>query len=149
MAWSTSIVSPPHGDMRDYMASLERVRAMGFSRLVPTHGTTIDNPRPFLDAYIAHREKREAAVLDQVRRGVDHARDIVAALYADVDRALHPAAMHSVWAHLIHLHQQGKIIADPAPRIDARYLAATPVLGGLADSERTEATMSVSSIACQ
>lgn len=127
MAWSTSIVSPPHGDMGDYMASLVRVRAMDFSRLVPTHGTTIEDPAPFLDAYIAHRERREEAVLEQVRQGVGHARDIVAILYADIDRALHPAAMHSVWAHLIHLHRQGKIAADPSPRIDARYrVAARP-----------------------
>jgi glyoxylase-like metal-dependent hydrolase (beta-lactamase superfamily II) len=130
MAWSTSIVSPPNGNMRDYMASLARVRAMDFSRLVPTHGTAIDDPAPFLDAYIVHRQMREQAVLDQVKQGVGYARDMVAALYADIDRALHPAAMRSIWAHLIHLHQQGKIVADPEPRIDAHYLAAAGNPGG-------------------
>lgn len=122
MAWSTSIVSPPDGCMRDYLTSLERVRAMGFARLLPTHGAHIDNPAAFIEVYIAHRKAREAAILEQVSRGVASAREIVAVLYAEIDRALHPAAMHSVWAHLIHLVEQGKIAALPAPRIDARYV---------------------------
>ncbi len=121
MAWSTSIVSPPDGCMRDYLASLERVRAMSFARLLPTHGAHIDSPGAFIEAYVAHRKAREAAILEQVSRGVALARDIVAVLYAEIDRALHPAAMHSVWAHLIHLVEQGKIAARPAPTIDARY----------------------------
>ena len=121
MAWSTSIVSPPDGCMGDYLSSLERIRAMDFARLLPTHGAHIDNPGAFIEAYVAHRKAREAAILEQVSRGVASARDIVAALYADVDRALHPAAMHSVWAHLIHLVEQGKIAAVPSLTIDARY----------------------------
>lgn len=124
MAWSTSIVSPPHGSMRDYLASLARVRDLGFVRLLPTHGAAIEDPAPFLDAYIAHRTMREAAIVAQIERGVARTRDIVTALYADIDSALHPAAMHSVWAHLIHLEQQGRIVADPSPQIDARYAMA-------------------------
>ena len=121
MAWSTSIVSPPDGCMKDYLASLERVHAMSFARLLPTHGAHIDNPGAFIEAYVAHRKAREAAILAQVSRGVASVREIVAALYADVDRALHPAAMHSVWAHLIHLAEQGIVAADPAPTLDAHY----------------------------
>lgn len=121
MAWSTSIVSPPHGHMGDYLSSLARTRDGNFSRIIPTHGPDIIEPNSFIEAYIAHRLDRERAIYGQVRGGVSRARDIVEALYADVDRALHPAAMHSVWAHLIHLVEQGRIAADPAPTLEARY----------------------------
>lgn len=124
MAWSTSIVSPPHGRMGDYLASLRRTRAWSFDRLVPTHGPELDAPNAFIDAYIAHRVRREHDILDLVRAGVSQAKAIVQVLYADIDRALHPAAMHSVWAHLIHLTEQGVVVASPAPLLDAHYRPA-------------------------
>lgn len=136
MAWSTSIVSPPDGRMGDYLNSLARIRSMRFETLLPTHGPVIDNPGPFVDAYIAHREAREQAILDQISTGVGSAREIVTALYADVDRALHPAAMHSVWAHLIHLVEQGKVAAIPAPAIDAHYVTALETEAPAARSRR-------------
>lgn len=124
MAWSTSIVSPPHGHMGDYLASLARTRAASFDRLIPTHGADIPDPGPFIEAYIAHRRRRERDIAAAVASGMSRARDIVEALYGDVDRALHPAAMHSVWAHLIHLVEQGLIEADPAPTLEAHYRPA-------------------------
>lgn len=124
MAWSTSVVSPPDGRMGDYLRSLARVRDLQFSRLLPTHGPHIDAPHAIITAYIAHREARERAILAQVRGGAGSVRAIMMALYADVERGLHPAAMHSVWAHLIHLVEQGKVSAHPAPTIDARYTVA-------------------------
>jgi glyoxylase-like metal-dependent hydrolase (beta-lactamase superfamily II) len=124
MAWSTSIVSPPHGHMGDYLKSLARTRDANFDRLIPTHGADIADPRPFIEAYIAHRLWRERDIDAAIASGLARARDIVEALYGDVDRALHPAAMHSVWAHLIHLVEQGRVAADPAPTLDARYQPA-------------------------
>lgn len=121
MAWSTSIVSPPHGHMGDYLTSLAYTRDANFDRLVPTHGVHIDEPGPFIEAYIAHRVRRERDIAAAIANGMSRAREIVEALYGDVDRALHPAAMHSVWAHLIHLVEQGLIVANPAPTLDARY----------------------------
>jgi glyoxylase-like metal-dependent hydrolase (beta-lactamase superfamily II) len=121
MAWSTSIVSPPHGHMGDYIASLRRARDGGFVRLVPTHGADIADPVPFIEAYIAHRLRREHEIYECVRLGDHLIRDIVESAYADVDKSLHPAAMHSVWAHLIHLKEQGRVTADPAATINALY----------------------------
>jgi glyoxylase-like metal-dependent hydrolase (beta-lactamase superfamily II) len=121
MAWSTSIVSPPHGHMGDYIASLRRARDGGFVRLVPTHGADIANPVRFIEAYIAHRLRREHEIYERVRLGDQRIRDVVEAVYADVDKSLHPAAMHSVWAHLIHLTEQGRVTADPAATIDGLY----------------------------
>jgi len=123
MAWSTSVVSPPDGSMGDYLRSLARIRAEGYARLLPTHGAHIDAPDAFITAYIAHRQARERAILAEVTTSARSVREIVSSLYADVDRRLHPAAMHSAWAHLIHLVEQGRIVARPAPTIDARYVA--------------------------
>ncbi|MBI1188371.1 MAG: MBL fold metallo-hydrolase, partial [Alphaproteobacteria bacterium] len=69
MGWSTTVVSPPDGDMDDYMASLEKVRAGNFETLWPTHGPPIRDVRAFIDAYEAHRLDREAQILAQLRAG--------------------------------------------------------------------------------
>ncbi|MGD9968754.1 MAG: MBL fold metallo-hydrolase [Hyphomonadaceae bacterium] len=125
MAWSTSIVSPPDGNMGDYLTSLARTRDANFDRLIPTHGAHIDEPGSFIEAYIAHRARRERDIADAVAAGMSRARDIVEVLYGDVDRALHPAAMHSVWAHLIHLVEQGLVEAEPEPTLEAHYRPAS------------------------
>ena len=113
MAWSTSVVSPPDGHMGDYISQLERIRARGFGRIWPTHGPAIDEPEAFLDAYIEHRRARERQILSQIEAGRTTIREMVSSMYADVDKRLHPAAAHSVLAHIIHLVEQGRIeVAD-------------------------------------
>jgi glyoxylase-like metal-dependent hydrolase (beta-lactamase superfamily II) len=128
MAWSTSVVSPPDGRMGDYLSHLRRIRDLNFRRLLPTHGPHIDAPHAFIEAYLAHREAREQAIIAQVRDRAASVRSIVAVLYAEVDRALHPAAMHSVLAHLIHLVERGEVVATPAPTIEAHYMLARAAL---------------------
>ena len=112
MGWSTSVVSPPDGDMGDYLASLRRVRDMDFDIIRPTHGPAITEVRPFVQAYIDHRMAREAQIAGALQGGLTTIRDIVAKLYADVDKRLHPAAAHSVLSHLIHMRKTGRVTAD-------------------------------------
>ncbi len=121
MGWSTTVISPPDGDMAAYLASLERVRARDFHILWPTHGPPITQVGPFLRAYRAHRELREAQVLTELRAGQTHIRAMVARLYANVDKRLHPAAAHSLWAHLIKLVDEGRAACDEAPGLDSAY----------------------------
>jgi glyoxylase-like metal-dependent hydrolase (beta-lactamase superfamily II) len=109
MGWSTTVVAPPDGDMTDYMASLDRLIAREDAILYPTHGGPIRPPKPFLEAYRAHRLEREAGVLACVRQGLTSIPAIVEKLYADVDRRLYPAAGRSVEAHLIKLKREGRI----------------------------------------
>lgn len=109
MGWSTSVVSPPDGHMGDYLASLERVKARAFERLWPTHGTSIDAPDAFIGAYIAHRRAREDQILAAINSGLTRIGDMVASIYKDVDKRLHPAAAHSVLAHLIHMQETGRV----------------------------------------
>ncbi|MAK65039.1 MAG: MBL fold metallo-hydrolase [Maricaulis sp.] len=114
MAWSTSVISPPDGHMGSYLKQLARIRDRDFDILWPTHGPAIREPRPFIQAYIEHREAREAQILEQIAAGRENVRDMVEAMYADVDKRLHPAAAHSVLAHLIHLVETGRVVCEAA-----------------------------------
>jgi glyoxylase-like metal-dependent hydrolase (beta-lactamase superfamily II) len=112
MGWSTTVISPPDGNMGDYFTSLEKVKARGFSTIWPTHGPPITNVPPFIDAYIAHRKAREQMIVDRLKAGDTLIPDMVKVIYKDVDKRLHPAACHSVLAHIIHLVETGKVSAD-------------------------------------
>jgi glyoxylase-like metal-dependent hydrolase (beta-lactamase superfamily II) len=121
MGWSTTVVTPPDGDMAAYMASLRKLLARDDRILYPTHGGPVADPKPFIQAYIDHRLEREAQILACLRDGVATIPEMVARIYADVDKRLHPAAARSVLAHLIQLEREGKAIVDGA---DARYRLA-------------------------
>lgn len=112
MGWSTTVVSPPNGDMSDYYASLSAVEARDFAVLVPTHGPPITAVRPFLAAYRDHRLSRERQILAELAQGPRRIAEMVPAMYAAVDARLHPAAARSVLAHLIHLQRSGLVAAD-------------------------------------
>ncbi|MGQ2991022.1 MAG: MBL fold metallo-hydrolase [Brevundimonas sp.] len=121
MGWSTTVVAPPDGDMSDYMASLDEVIARTFDVLWPTHGAPVTDPAPFLAAYRAHRVAREDQVLARLAAGDGRIAEMIPVLYAAVDRRLWPAASLSVLAHLIKLVREGRVAADPAPKLDAAY----------------------------
>jgi glyoxylase-like metal-dependent hydrolase (beta-lactamase superfamily II) len=123
MGWSTTVVSPPDGDMAAYMTSLSRVAARGDATLWPTHGPARDDAREYVSALTAHRVAREAAVLDAVSAGHARIRDIVDLLYVDVRKELHKPARRSVWAHLVKLVDEGAIVVEDGerPHLGSRY----------------------------
>jgi glyoxylase-like metal-dependent hydrolase (beta-lactamase superfamily II) len=112
MGWSTTVVTPPDGDMAQYIASVRKLEARDDRTLYPTHGAPITDPKPFLAAYVAHRLDRERQVLACIADGVATIPDMVARMYADVDKRLHPAASRSVLAHLIKLEQEGRVVQE-------------------------------------
>lgn len=112
MGWSTSIVSPPDGNMADYMASLEKVGKFGASRYFPTHGAPIEEPEPYVKALLAHRHEREAQIMAELAAGPATIAEMVPRMYAAVDPKLYPAAARSVLAHLIHMVETGRVKAD-------------------------------------
>jgi glyoxylase-like metal-dependent hydrolase (beta-lactamase superfamily II) len=124
MGWSTTVISPPHGDMTDYYASLDKVAARNFDILWPTHGAPITDVPPFLAAYKAHRLDRERQILEQLANGHRRIAEMVPQMYAAVDPRLHPAAANSVLAHLIHLVREGVVISDGPPGPGSRYSLA-------------------------
>jgi len=121
MGWSTSVVSPPEGDMDAYIDSLDRVLAAGFDILWPTHGGPVADPLPFLQALKAHRLDRDAQVLRELAKGPASALDMVPTLYAAVDQGLWPAAAQSLLAHLIRLERRGDVVATDAPSAATVY----------------------------
>lgn len=112
MGWSTSIVSPPDGNMTDYIASLEKVGKFGASRYFPTHGAPIEEPEPYVKALLAHRHEREAQIMAELAAGPTTIAEMVPRMYAAVDPKLYPAAARSVLAHLIHMVETGRVKAD-------------------------------------
>jgi glyoxylase-like metal-dependent hydrolase (beta-lactamase superfamily II) len=109
MSWSTSVVSPPDGDMADYMRSLQRVQARDDAMLLPGHGPAIRQPKPFLAALAAHREEREARVLQALRKaGTATADELVGPVYGPLDPRLVKPAGRSLLSHLIKLEAEGQ-----------------------------------------
>lgn len=109
MGWSTTVIGPPDGNMRDYFTSLDRVLALEPSVLWPTHGSPVTEPRPFIEAFVQHRLDREAAVLATVRAGTTLVPEMVRQLYVGVDEKLYKPAGRSVLAHLIKLVDDGLV----------------------------------------
>ena len=120
MGWSTTVVSPPDGDMRAYIDSLRKVIARDDASLWPTHGAPVTAPRPFLEAFLEHRLEREAQVIGAVRSGLDEIPAMVKVLYAEVREELHKPAARSVLAHLIKLIDDGVVTVEGSGK-SARY----------------------------
>ena len=121
MGWSTSVVSPPDGHMGDYLNSLNTVLERDFEIIRPTHGPAITEVRPFVQAYIDHRLARESQILSALGTGLTAISDIVALLYKDVDKRLHPAAAHSVLSSMIHLRETGRVTAEGEDSLRQTY----------------------------
>jgi glyoxylase-like metal-dependent hydrolase (beta-lactamase superfamily II) len=109
MAWATSVIAPPDGDMGQYFTSLRKLLDRDDDIYFPSHGPEKRDPLPLVRGYLAHRRMREAAIFSRVEQGARSVGDIVAAIYADVDPRLHGAAALSTRAHLDHLVEQGKL----------------------------------------
>lgn len=124
MGWSTTVISPPDGNMGDYYRSLARARDRNFSTLWPTHGPPVTDVRPFIDAYLAHRRAREDAILARLSAGDTLIPDMVKIIYKDVDVRLHAPAAHSVLAHMIHLVEAGRAKANGPFALTTHYSVA-------------------------
>lgn len=121
MSMATPLVSPPDGDMAAYLAGLDLLIQAGPSMILPAHGAPIIDPIPFLQAVKAHRLAREDKVLGALRMGHEALPGLVAAVYDDVPKVMHPAAARSLLAHLIKLADEGRVIAEPELSPDAAF----------------------------
>ena len=112
MGFATSIVSPPEGDMGDYMRSLERLIALGPRSLWPGHGEPVPDGLGRLRGLLDHRIAREAEVLAALTAGAATAQAIAEGLYAGLSGSLRRAAERNVLAHLLHLARQGLVVPE-------------------------------------
>ncbi len=109
MGWSTSIVSPPDGDMGDYMTSLDKLLQREDRVYYPGHGDPVDNPRRLVRGMMGHRKSREGAILRLLEKGENQTMPMVARMYSGLDPRMHPAAERSVLAHLFDLRKRGLV----------------------------------------
>ena len=103
MQGSTVVIAPLDGDMAEYLAQLERVRALGLDRILPGHGDPIDDPDAHLQDLLDHRAARAAKVLAALARAGPAGatcQELVEVAYDDVPAALHPVAVFTTWAIL-------------------------------------------------
>ena len=109
MAWSTSVIAPPDGNMADYFASLRLLFDRNEETYLPGHGPGKRDPLPFVRAFLTHRKMREKAIHQRIKQGDRTITEVVRMVYAGIDERLHPAAAMSTLAHIEHLQEQGKI----------------------------------------
>jgi glyoxylase-like metal-dependent hydrolase (beta-lactamase superfamily II) len=106
MGWATSLVSPPDGDLTDFMESCEKLSNRQWRSFFPGHGHPILQPNQRLSDLIAHRKSREQQILDQLAKAAGTVTQLTQKIYQDVPRNLWPAAERNVLAHLIDLRQR-------------------------------------------
>lgn len=109
MGWASSLVSPPDGDLTDFMASCHRLATRPWRVFYPGHGAPIPDPAARLEWLITHREARETAILDALAAGPATAAQIAHSVYTDTPAALLPAAARNVLAHLIDLMGKSRV----------------------------------------
>jgi glyoxylase-like metal-dependent hydrolase (beta-lactamase superfamily II) len=121
MGWSTSVISPPDGNMADYLRSLNLLLGRDDARYLPTHGPAIEDPKPLVAAFIAHRHARERQILECLQAGPQTIQEMVPNMYAAVSKALYPAAARSVYAHVLHMLGTGALATDEPATLKATY----------------------------
>ncbi len=125
MGWSTTVVSPPDGDMAVYVASLGKLLGREDTIYYPTHGAPITQPASFVRALIEHRAERERQIAHALGRGVETIPEMVTLIYTHVPDALHAAAARSVLAHLIHMVETGRAEYSGPLDESGRFAAAS------------------------
>lgn len=124
MAWSTTVVAPPWGSMRDYMASLEKLKGRDERIYWPGHGGPVRDPPRFVRALLHHRRQREASILGRLAAGDRTIPAVVGAIYQGLSPALRGAAGLSVFAHLEDLVSRGVVETDGSPALGGDYRLA-------------------------
>ncbi len=121
MGWSTTIISPPDGDMADYMASLARLAAGHWRRFLPGHGDAVADPASRLAELAAHRRRRETQILRALDEEPAQIPVLTRRVYQDTPDHLLPAAERNVLAHLVDLVARNEVMALPALQPDALF----------------------------
>ena len=120
MGWSTTLISPPDGDLVDYFRSLDLLAGMAPRILYPAHGDPVTDPLPRLAELAAHRRHRTGQILSALDQAGGTAADLAARIYA-VPQHLMPAAERNVLAHLLALADLGAAACDGPPGARARW----------------------------
>lgn len=112
MGWSTTVVSPPDGDMADYMASLDKLMRRTDAIYYPAHGDPVQNPQRFVRGLAGHRKHREGQIGRLLAEQARTIPEMVEKMYVGVDPRLYGAAGRSVLAHLIDMETRGLVTRE-------------------------------------
>jgi len=121
MGWSTSIISPPDGDMLAYMDSLHLLLERDDAIYWPTHGPCIEDTQTHVRAFIEHRKERERQIIDCVEQGIHRIKEMVPRMYVGTPEFMYPAAARSVLAAVECLVARGDLLTDADISLDAEY----------------------------
>ena len=112
MSWSSSVVSPPFGDMAQYFDSLKLLLERDDEIFLPGHGPKLPKPRDLVRDLLHHREARERALAAELAKGSFDTHALMSALYSKVDERLRRAAERNVLAHLLKLEAEGRAVRE-------------------------------------
>lgn len=121
MGWSTSVIGPPDGSLGQYLASLRVLLARDDQRYRPTHGPAITAPRELVSSYVAHRLERTEQIVAALRHGPATIATLVPIIYSSVSKALWRPAAASMYAHLLQLLDDGRVVATEPGRLTSAF----------------------------
>ena len=109
MGWNSTLVPVPDGSMADYLASLDKVIALPFSRYLPAHGGPITDGRAHAVALKSHRLLRNQQVVAAIENGARSLNAVVSAIYPTQPAKVRIAARMTIKAHVEYLEYQGQL----------------------------------------
>ena len=113
MEGSAVVIAPPDGDMKDYLESLQKLKALDLHLLAPAHGNLMEHPQGIIEGLVQHRLMRECKVLEGMQKtGPADLDTLTPVVYDDVPDYLHPIARYSLLAHLGKLLKDGRVCED-------------------------------------
>lgn len=121
MGWASSLVSPPDGDLTDFMASCAALSQDAWRIFYPGHGAPIEDPAARLAWLVAHRQDREAAILDALATGPADAATLARQIYTETPPQLLGAAARNVLAHLVDLTGKSQVAPVGELTADAQF----------------------------
>lgn len=127
MGWSSTVIAPPDGAMGPYLASLEKIIAAPYTHYLPAHGGPIADGRGFARALLAHRQYRNAQIVEGVAAGDDSVGKLLGRIYPEISATLVRAARNTLTAHLEYLAERGEVRTVGGGRYEA--LPAAPPHG--------------------
>ena len=121
MGWSTTVISPPDGDMEHYMHSLRKLLDRDDAVFWPTHGPPIRETKPFVQSFLDHRARREEQIRHCIAEGQNTIEAMVPIIYVNADKRLYTAAGRSVLAHLTQMQDEGRVRCEGPAALDSVY----------------------------
>lgn len=121
MGWSTTLISPPEGEVAAFLASCKKLLRRSYTTYLPGHGAPVQNPQRLVSYLIQHRSDREEQILTALMQGPATPGALAERIYEDIPAEMLPVAARNVLAHLIDLAERSIVAPDAEIAWDARF----------------------------